>query len=329
MPYSLPSRYLNLINRVGLAADKEKTSPVLSCVLVRIGATGDVALAATDGKILAECRVIGEAVPEEPIDYLIPWAISTEVRAWFKEAEKVAKKAPGKSSLGLHYDGKDLVLTYGGMQIRTRKIDATFPAYHGSVDQSAASPARVALNAEYLARVHDIVADGASSNCGVKIRQGRGWIFEPMRGNTDGVRCLIMPLSLPQEDGTVTPVAVNPDRLKELEGYESAVKSGQVSTSPDPALIQAAQAAQARVSALEAELAQVRGQLSQALINVAPAPVSVLVKWAPHNQGEQLKAAGVSVADLKSAGFRWVHTEWMGETPECRTLLERILAASP
>ena len=331
MQYSLPSRYLNIIQRVGMACDKERASPILGCVLVRVTANGAVTIGATDGKILADCHVVGENEPEQAGDFIIPWGNAIEVRKWVGEAVKSAKKDPRPAMLNLKIEGRDLSLEFRGMSIRTRVVDGTFPSYQNALDRDGTSPARGALNADHLARIHDIICDGQANRSAVKIRQGRGWVFEALNAaNTDGVRCLIMPMSMP-DDGNleVKPIEVHPDRLRELEGYEAQVKAGLSSTNPDPALVEATQAAQAKVSALEGEIVELRHKLSQALANaVQPAP-SPLVRWRPSNQKKQLTAAGLDVAMLKEAGFRWIDMMWMGETQECRALYERIIAVAP
>lgn len=331
MQYSLPSRYLSIIQRVGLACDKERTSPILGCVLVRVTDKGAVTIGATDGKILADCHVVGENEPEQAGDFLIPWGNALEVRKWVGEAAKSAKKDPRPAMLNLKIEGRDLCLEFRGASMRTRVVEGTFPAYQNALDRDCTSPARVALNADYLARVHDIICDGQAHRSAVKIRQGRGWIFEALNAsNTDGVRCLIMPVSMP-DDGNLElkPIEVHPDRLRELESYESQVKAGLSSTNPDPALVEAAKAAQAKVSALEGEIVELRHKLSQALSNaVQPAP-SPLVRWRPSNQTSQLNAARLNVKDLKAAGFRWIDNCWMGETEECRILYNKIVAVAP
>lgn len=331
MQYSLPSRYLNILQRVGMACDKERTSPVLGCVLVRVTDKGAVTIGATDGKILADCHVVGENEPEQACEFLIPWGNALEVRKWVGEAVKSAKKDPRPAMLTLKIDGRDLCLEFRGMSIRTRTVEGIFPSYQSALDRDCAVPARVALSAEYLSKVHDIVCDGRPTSNGVKIRQGRGWIFEALNAsNTDGVRCLIMPVSMP-DDGSleVKPIEVHPDRLRELEGYESQVKAGLASTNPEPALVEATKAAQAKVSALEGEIVELRHKLSQALSNaVQPAP-SPLVRWRPSNQTRQLNAARLNVKDLKAAGFRWIDNCWMGETEECRALYNKIIAVAP
>lgn len=318
---------LAMLARVGLASDDERTSATLAGVLVSIRPEGALTFAATDGKILAEHRLTSihpEGWPIDPVDLVLPWRGDKFLASWVREQVKIAAKGKPTDLVSLSWEGRDVTLSHKGATYKTKSVDAVFPSYRNALDQSAAMPGNVALAGCYLSRMHEILNGGKDASSGVRIRKGRGWVFERLAGGDD-TRVLIMPLSIP-EGQSVSMVEVHPERLKELEGYEATVRAGQVATNPDPAILAENEKLRARIAELEAKTMDLADKVAQAK-DKTPKPVPcAVVKWRPVSQTEQLRGAGLKVADLKAAGFVWKMFEWVGETEACAALKKRIEA---
>jgi hypothetical protein len=136
-----------------------------------------------------------------------------------------------------------------------------------------------------------------------------------------------MPITLPDVDASQV-VEVNKSRLAELEAHEAAVKAGAVSTSADPAIVEENKRLRDLLAKRDAEIVELKERTTLAEAQ-APAPLpSPLTKWTPSHQGKQLTAAGLTVKDLKEAGFKWVISQWVGETLMAAKMLERIKKAN-
>ena len=330
---NLLSSHLDIIPRIALASDADRTSPTLSGVLIRILPNADVIVAATDGKILAEWRGnlggVCSTFPIDPVDLILPWRVNKDIATWFKASMASAKRdKPGKEWTLAWDDAKrNVTLSFMGSILTTKTVEGVYPNYAPALDRESQSPARVGFNGHNLALINDILHDGDKHQCAVQARQGRGWIFEPVNGSQVGYRALVMPITLPDVDASQV-VDVNKARLAELEAHEAAVKAGSVSTSTDPALEAECKRLRDLLSKREAEIVELKERTTLAEAQ-APAPLrSPLIKWTPSHQGKQLAKAELTVKDLKEAGFKWVISQWVGETVMAEKLLERIKKAN-
>ena len=332
---TLLADHLQIIPRIGLASDAERASPSLGGVLVRIHPNGDLQIAATDGKILAEWRGnlggVCSAFPLDPVDLILPWQGSKELRAWFKASMATARRSTRKGEWTITWDDKarNVELAYQGSTFKVRTIEAMYPAYSNTLESAASTPVRVALAGSYLSTVNDILHDGRRDHCATQIRQGRGWVFESMANDVHGYKVLVMPVTIPDTEGDQI-VEIRTSRLAELEAREAGIVTGQVATSPDPGLMAENKHLREMMGKRESEIKELKERIAL-LEATTPTPgPSPLVRWSPPKkaQNKQLEAAGLTVKDLREAGFKWVDHQWMAETEAARIMLEKIKVAN-
>jgi DNA polymerase-3 subunit beta len=107
-------------DRVGRAASKDDTRPVLTGVLVRLEADA-LTMAATDSYRLAVKRTPLEAGPAEPVQALVPARALAEVQR--------AVALAGASELELVLTETQGLVRAGDVRLTTRLIDGQFPDY--------------------------------------------------------------------------------------------------------------------------------------------------------------------------------------------------------
>lgn len=208
----IASLFSNHMARIAKACDPDRISPALSGVsFTHEGHT--VTLAATDGKMLAESIQIhpcGEASPE-PVHVVFPWMNDKPLQAFIKA---MAKQPPGRE-MSITVEGRRVVLECGGQSYTAVCVDCVYPNYKPALDRFESVPFSQAFNSGYLEELRTILCDTKFLS-GVKVKQGQGTVWESM-GQDNGIRCLVMPITLPD---AVPMVTVAKSRLEELEKIE-------------------------------------------------------------------------------------------------------------
>jgi DNA polymerase-3 subunit beta len=128
------TRLEEMLRKTTFAMDKERTSPTLSGLSLTIGA-GEVVIAATDGKVLAETVEKGEAfrLPgDEKLAVVLPAVavnhLARIVGSSTTKGEKVEMAFAGKLAF------MRLAIADGlSVEFTTRLVDGTFPAYRAAL----------------------------------------------------------------------------------------------------------------------------------------------------------------------------------------------------
>ena len=178
------------------------------------------------------------------------------------------------------------------------------------------------------------------------MREGRGLVFERL-GSNDLVkrRALIMPVSAP---GVEPMVKMTKAELDALCAKANAPRdpSGEVSKAIEDYKREhppgAAEECQRQITHLESEVARLSklvADAEQALADhrakagdISRKPeksTTTVVRWSPTAQSKQLQAVGLTVDNLRQAGFRWVPADqaWESLDPAAQEVIDRILAA--
>jgi DNA polymerase-3 subunit beta len=203
--------FLGTLTRVGRAASRDESRPVLTGILVRFEG-GNLVMAATDSYRLAVKETPIEATIED-LEALVPARALTEVQ----------RLAPPADQLELAVLENQAVFALGDTTLTTRRIDGQFPNYKALIPESFES--EVTLPREEFLDVVRRTAVMAQRNSPLRLRFGEGELTITARTPDVGEATESLPV---QFGGEAIEIGFNAEFLRDgiesVEGDEVRLK---------------------------------------------------------------------------------------------------------